>query len=288
MGFESGAGAFMQGGSYSAAQMRRAAFAWAARTSANQEGTIAGGLLSATDMQLSAAASGLVVNTSVGACIIGGSEASNQGGYHAFLSSTNSTTLATANATNPRVDIICATVGDPDYTLPSGATSGQVTIQAVTGTPTSGASLSNLSGVGTLPGSSLLLGYVLVPAAATSLTSGDIANKAVLGLPSFNGRIGPVEPQNGDYVLGATGAAPGIARGIVALTWPGAQTYSDFMTVTHGLSSAPISVVASAYLNGVFASISDISSATFVLQANYVSYQPPAGALGYAFWIAML
>lgn len=178
MGFETGAGEFMQAGSYSAAQLRRSVYAWAARTSANTPGLISGGLLSQADMQLSNAVSGLVVNTSVGECLIPGTEATSQGGYHAFLSSTNSTTLATANGSNPRIDLICATSADGQYTIPSGGSSGFVTIHAVTGTPTSGATLSNLSGAPALPGSSLLLGYVLIPAAATNLTSGDIANKA--------------------------------------------------------------------------------------------------------------
>lgn len=178
MGFETGAGEFMQLGSYNAAQLRRSVYAWAGRTAANTPGLISGGLLSSTDMQLTAGVSGLVVNTSVGECLIGGTEATSQGGYHGFLSSQNSTTLATANASNPRIDLICATCGDAQYTLPSGGTSGALTIQGVTGTPTAGATLSNLSGAPALPASSLLLGYVLVPAAATGLSNANIANKA--------------------------------------------------------------------------------------------------------------
>lgn len=180
MGFETGAGEFMQLGSYNAAQLRRSVYMWAARTAANTPGLISGGLLSSTDMQLTAGVSGLVVNTSVGECLIGGSEATSQGGYHGFLSSQNSTTLATANASNPRIDLICATCGDASYSLPSGGTSGALTIQGVTGTPTAGATLSNLSGAPALPASSLLLGYVLVPAAATNLTSIDILNVAAV------------------------------------------------------------------------------------------------------------
>lgn len=224
MGFETGAGEFMQAGSYSAAQLRRSVFAWAARTSANIEGEIVGGLLSATDMQLSAAGSGLVVNTSTGACLIPGTEATSQGGYHAFLSSTNSTKLATADATNPRVDLLCATSADAQYTTPPGGTSGFVTIQAVTGIPTAGANLTNLSGAPSLPGSSLLLGYVLVPAGATSLSSGDIANKArIVGtLPMFGtvGEIsGTMPPTNMARIqVGAENAT--FSSGIYTLTFP--------------------------------------------------------------------
>ena len=248
-GFETGAGEFMQSGSYSAPQLRRSVFGWAARATstvgsavANTPGAIAGGLFSTADMQLTAAASGLVVYTSTGECLIPGQEAANQGGYHAFLSSQNSTTLATANGTNPRIDIICATCGDSSYTLPSGGTSGQVTIQAVTGTPTAGATLTNLSGAPSLPLSSLLLGYVLVPASATNITNANIANKATAsGIPvqSFNGRTGAVTPQNGDYGISQI---TGISRGTVSLTFSSSAT-ATAASVTHGLNGTPAAVV---------------------------------------------
>lgn len=225
MGFETGAGEFMQAGSYSAAQLRRSVFAWAARTSANTPGLISGGLLSASDMQLSAASSGLVVYTSVGECLIPGTEATSQGGYHGFLSSQNSTTLATANPTNPRIDLLCATSADGQYTIPSGGTSGFVTIQAVTGTPTAGATLSNLSGVGTLPGSSLLLGYVLVPAGATSLTNADILNVA-LDVPALSG-------------------LRKIAFGLNNVVFSGSSQWSATTSVAHGMDVVPQTVVAS-------------------------------------------
>lgn len=168
-----------QAGSYSAEQTRRAVFASYARTAANNPGIISGGLISSADLQLSAAVSGLVVYVSTGEAIIPGNEGGAQGGYYARNTTQISITLATANASNPRIDLICLTVDDSGYTPPTGGTSGQVTAQAITGTATPGATLTNLNGVGTLPGSSLLLGYVLVPAAATNLTSGDIKNVAV-------------------------------------------------------------------------------------------------------------
>jgi ethanolamine utilization microcompartment shell protein EutS len=81
-------------------------------------------------------------------------------------------------------------VSDSGYTEPSGGSGNQVTIAVVTGTPTSSASLANLLGVGSQPASSLLLGYVLVPAAATNIITADIANvatQAQLGLMPTTG-----------------------------------------------------------------------------------------------------
>lgn len=178
-----------QSGSFSAEQTRRAVMAMYARTSANSPGIISGGLLSTADLQLSNAVSGLVVDISTGEAVVGGSEGGAQGGYYCRNSTSSSLTLATASSSNPRVDLICITVDDTGYTPPSGGTSGQVSLQAVTGTPTSGANITPgsggyLSGAASLPASSLLLGYVLVPTSATNLTSGDILNVATIAGPA--------------------------------------------------------------------------------------------------------
>lgn len=169
----------LQAGSYTAEQTRRAVFAWAARTAANSPGIIAGGLLSASDCQLSAPASGLTVNASPGEMLIGGTEGGTQGGTYARISSTTNLSISAASSSNPRIDLVCATVNDAQYTAPpGGVTVGQWAPIVVTGTPTSGATLSNLSGAPALPGSSLLLGYVLVPKSATNIVTADIANVA--------------------------------------------------------------------------------------------------------------
>ena len=169
-----------QAGSFGAEQTRRAVFAAYARTAANNPGIIAGGLLSTADLQLSAPASGMSVNVSAGECIIGGSEGGAQGGYYARATSQTNLSISASNPTNPRIDTVCATSADGAYTIPTGGTSGQWTLQVVTGTPTAGATLSNLNGAATLPLSSLLLGYVLVPANATNIVTADIANVAGL------------------------------------------------------------------------------------------------------------
>ena len=173
-------GAFMQANSYSAEIVRRAVFAQYARTSANNPGIISGGLIGATDFQISQVSSpNMTVNVSTGEAIVPGNEGGAQGGYYVRGTSTTNLAISTADPSNPRIDTVCLTCGDAQYTLPSGGTSGALTLQVVTGTPTAGATLSNLSGAAALPGSSLLLGYVLVPAGATNIITADILNVAV-------------------------------------------------------------------------------------------------------------
>lgn len=188
MAFES-PGWANSGGSatYTAEQTRRAVFSSYARTAANTPGIISGGLLSTADLQLTAPGSGLSVNVGTGECIVGGSEGGVQGGYYARNAATVNLSISAANPSNPRIDTVCVTISDSSYTEPTGGSGNQVAAQVVTGTPTSGATLTNLSGAAALPASSLLLGYVLVPAAASNIITVDIANKAapVQLSPSF-------------------------------------------------------------------------------------------------------
>lgn len=66
-----------------------------------------------------------------------------------------------ADPTNPRIDTVVVTVRDSDY----GGADNDSIIQVIPGTPTPGANLTNLSGAAAVPDTSLLLAYVLTPAA---------------------------------------------------------------------------------------------------------------------------
>jgi hypothetical protein len=72
-------------------------------------------------------------------------------------------TLAAADVTNPRID-----------TVAINTTSGAIVV--IAGTATAGASLFNLVGKGTVPASRVVLAYVLVPAATTTLTAVNVAD----------------------------------------------------------------------------------------------------------------
>lgn len=161
-----------QGSSYGAEITRRAIGSLLARGSG--VGTISGGLVNASDMQISAGG-GMSVNVSTGECWVPGSSGATQGGYYGRVSSSTNLPIAASNPTNPRIDSVSATVTDAAY----GQASDTFAVQVNTGTPTAGATLSNLSGAPTLPASSLLLGYVLVPAGSSSVSSGSLSNTAM-------------------------------------------------------------------------------------------------------------
>lgn len=104
-----------------------------------------------------------------------------QGLYYGFNDAPVTLAIAASNATNPRIDRIVATVNDAAYT---GVTNNWV-LQVITGTPTAGATLVNLSGAGAVPANSLLLSNVLVPNAATTIVTADLADKRLFAKPGL-------------------------------------------------------------------------------------------------------
>jgi len=85
--------------------------------------------------------------------------------------------ISAANATNPRIDTVIVQIQDAQY---GGSTNG-AQLAVLTGTPTGGTALAGsgaLAGVGAVPANSTVLGYVLVPANATSILTADILNTA--------------------------------------------------------------------------------------------------------------
>lgn len=110
------------------------------------------------------AASGMNVSVQGGSFLVSAPAATN-GGYVASLTSQATLSIATSDPVNPRIDLVCATVTD------NGNSSSYGEVQVVTGTPASSPSAPST------PAASIRLAYVTVPALATSIVSGDIADE---------------------------------------------------------------------------------------------------------------
>lgn len=166
--------AFLQNNTYSAELTRRDTLAAVLARGATV-GSVLGGLVGGKDLTVTYGGSGLNCSVAAGECYIPGSSSTTQGGY--YLRNTTAATLTPAGASgaNPRVDLIYAQAQDQSYT---GSTNlGTITI--ATGTPSSGASLANLTGAPSLPVSSLALAYVLIPQSASTISNADILNVAL-------------------------------------------------------------------------------------------------------------
>lgn len=143
---------------------------------------------------------GMSVRVAAGWAAIVGTIQPNMGTYVAYNDATVTLTIATANPSNPRIDLVCMTVNDSYYT---GALDN-VVLQVVTGTPASSPVAP------TLPANSIALATVAVAAAATSISSGNITDQRVS--VTTNLPIGDITS-----VIAGTGLQGGGTSGAVTL-----------------------------------------------------------------------
>lgn len=116
------------------------------------------------------------INMPGGGCaFVQGDTITGQGLYRVDVHSANiNETIATANATNPRIDQVILEIQDDTLDASGG---NLARTRVLTGTATSGATLANRSGAATLPGSALLLADVLVAANATTIPNTAIRDR---------------------------------------------------------------------------------------------------------------
>lgn len=159
-----------------------------------------GGLVQSGDLSVAQTSTpSMTVNVGIGRCWIDGTNLShlsgagygNQGQYFLINDSLAAVTLATANGTNPRIDIVYAAVPDSYY---SGSSNTPV-ITVATGTPVSGASYP--ANAPTLPYNSMPLAWIYVGAGVSSVANANITT-------IIHPTIGPTVPVS-TSLGGATG-----------------------------------------------------------------------------------
>lgn len=139
------------------------ASSWAAGGTATSQ-TVQGGVIASVGSMKVVATSGMTIQVSAGFCVIPNSTSNLQGAYKVGSMVANNLTVATSDPTNPRIDIVCATVFD------DGASDGFSEVQIIAGTP----AVSPVAPA--TPANSIVLAQVAVAANATSITSGNITD----------------------------------------------------------------------------------------------------------------
>lgn len=138
-----------------------------------------GGVVTPGDLMVTQQATpNMSVQIGTGEIWVPGTAGATQGPYYSRNHATVTVPIAASNPGNPRVDTIIVQVEDSTYA------GGSDLIQpaVVLGTPTGGVTVpptteaqAAIDGAGTVPASSYILAYVLVPASASSIVTADIA-----------------------------------------------------------------------------------------------------------------
>jgi hypothetical protein len=139
---------------------------------------------------------GMSVRVASGWAAIVGTTTINMGVYTIFNDATDTLTITTADPTNPRIDLVCATVRDAFY---SGA-NNDVIFQVIAGTP-AGSPVAPA-----LPANSVSLATVAVGAAVTQINAGNITDTRVDAGTNLSGDISSVTAGAGLTGGGSSGA----------------------------------------------------------------------------------
>jgi hypothetical protein len=144
---------------------------------------------------------GMSVRVASGWAAVVGTTTTNMGVYTLFNDAQDTLTITTANPTNPRIDLVCATVRDAFY---SGA-NNDVIFQVIAGTP-AGSPVAP-----TLPANSISLATIAVGAAVTQINTANITDTRVNVTTNI--------PETGDIssVTAGAGLTGGGSSGAVTL-----------------------------------------------------------------------